>query len=207
MKGPGIFISIIIIFAIGCNSGEDGKSGETTDTATAIISPADKESILISSFNSFREAMLKGDRQKVKSFFDFPITGEHNEIWFVADQDIDSTLAEEKNEKPFIEKHFEQYFARLFPEMFVRSINQVNADSLFQNGEYNTADDKIGETIFSMLASFDKKENVLYLNLATRTPVKGEGLDDFEFSEFNMIYQFAAVRDGRLKFKQINLAG
>jgi hypothetical protein len=207
MAGFRYFLAAVILFLFGCDSHEEMKENISVDSAGRIAAGVEKSNTWISSFTAFREAVQQNDRQKVKSFFDFPIMGEPNEIWFVADQDIDSSSTEDKTAMPFTEKDFDKYYAQLFPEMFMQSLRGVNADSLWLKGEYDTIDYKDGETVFNMFSSFDKNENILYLNLATKTPINREEADGMEFSEFNILYQFKVDKNGSIKFKQINLAG
>ena len=56
---------------------------------------------------------------------------------------------------------------------------------------------------------FDKKTNILTLNLAYETPIiVNDGENDIvENSEYNVIYYFEIKNNKELKFKQLRIAG
>ncbi|MDX2049268.1 MAG: hypothetical protein SFU87_20960 [Chitinophagaceae bacterium] len=110
--------------------------------------------------------------------------------------------------KPFTENDFDRHFNKIFPVEFVKSILKVKTDTLLKNGNYETIELSDGRmTTFQMLASFDKADNTLELNLATKTIFKENEADTTEADEFNIIYQFKIADNKQIKFKQVRLAG
>ena len=73
-----------------------------------------------------------------------------------------------------------------------------------KNGEAESPEMKEGDTlIYQMLTGYDTQEKVLTLNLATRSYIR----EADEWSEFNIIYRFGVLPNGRLRFLRLNLAG
>lgn len=59
----------------------------------------------------------------MKSFIEFPVLNEGNEIWYLVYDGKESSLNLLTDKlKPFNEKDFDKYFDKLFPKTFIRSI-------------------------------------------------------------------------------------
>lgn len=158
----------------------------------------------ISSFREFRDAVYHHDKIKTKQFIDFPIMNYGNEIWYlVYIRDEKKTDQIQNKIKPFTEKDFDQYFDRLFPLRFIKGILKIKSEEFYKKGQTETVSLSEGtNTIYRIIATFDKANNTFNLNLSSKTYYKDD--DDGESS---IDYQFKVLKNGQIKFLQIRLAG
>jgi hypothetical protein len=211
-------LSIISVFIfISCNQNaeknsltEKKETLETSNTENKNIEPKVEVNKSIESFKEFRNAVYKKNKVKVKTFFNFPIYNENNEIWYL------EGIANEKNLKkitdkiiPFTETEFDKHYDKIFTTYFVNSILKIKSEILFNTGEYETIEQTEKQTKYKIYATYDKEKNEIILNLATETPIKfNDGENDLiENAEYNVIYYFKIENDKNLKFKQIRIAG
>lgn len=164
----------------------------------------------IESFKEFRNAIYQGDKAKAKTFFTFPILNVNNEIWYLTttynDRSGDVYITDKL--KPFTDKDFDKYFNKIFPINFVKSILKIKTDELLKKSETETIEFFDGKaTTYKMIASFDKQEQSLSLNLASNTVRRHSNGEILDGGEFNIIYQFNILSNGQIKFIQIRLAG
>lgn len=152
----------------------------------------------IDDFKNFREAVYQGQRLKVKTYFDFPVQNEHNELWWLVTAPGES---EQDISKPFTEKDFDKGYDKIFTREFIKALLKLKSADLYANGEAESIGLKEGATSYKVYAGFDKDSKTLTLNLAFNTATEEEG------GEYNVIYTFSILPSGRLKFKQLNLAG
>ena len=162
----------------------------------------------IQDLRAFRDAVYRKDINKVKSFIDFPILNENNEIWFLVygGDGKAATLLSAKI-KPFLEKDFDRYFSKLFSKQFINALLKIKTGQLYKTGEAETITLKEGATSYKMYAIFDTAKNELSLNLASNTPVKDTNGEILDAGEFNAIYYFNVLTNGHIKFKQVRIAG
>ncbi len=161
----------------------------------------------INSFRDFRTAVYEKNLSKVKSFINFPIMNEGNEIWYLTDKDPDKEMKGLTDEiKPFTEKHFDDRYQKIFPKTFVNSILKIKTDSLFRNGEFETVELLADGLNYKTMASVNKEKNQLVLNMAYYSP-KNAIKEDEEGVEYNVIYYFDILPNNQIKFKQIKMAG
>jgi len=159
----------------------------------------------IENFKKFRDAVYKHDRFKAKAFFNFPISDENNEIWYLIYGDPDSLS---DSITPFTEKDFDKYFNKLFSDQFIKSILKIKSEELKGKGEYQTIDIREDDqTTYHMSANFDKEASTLTLTLASNTIIKDEKGKVLDGGEFAIIYRFNIKNDGQLIFAQLALAG
>ena len=204
-------LSIILIFlSISCNQNTEKKSVtkkkqnlETSKTENKNIVPKVEINKSIESFKEFRNAIYLKDKVKVKTFFNFPINNENNEIWYL------EGIADEKNLKkitdkitPFTETEFDKHYDKIFTTYFVNGILKIKSEILFNTGEYETIELTKNETKYRIYATFDKEKNEIILNLATETPIKlNDGENDLiENAEYNVIYYFKIENGKRRKY-------
>jgi len=147
----------------------------------------------------------------VKSFIEFPVLNEGNEIWYLVYDGKESSLNLLTDKlKPFNEKDFDKYFDKLFPKTFIRSILKLKTVELFTKGKCETIELKEGSITYKTYAVFDSKENTLTLSMAYYDTIKatdGNGQEIQDPVEYNVIYIFNVLKNGQLKFSQIQLAG
>jgi len=157
-------------------------------------------------FRQFRDAVYQGDKVKTRAFAALPAVGESNSIWqLVYDYERAEKLM--SNGTPFTEADFYKYFNRLFPKDFIKCLLKVKTEELYKTGEYTTMtfEDSTASNSYMMIATWNKPDNTLMLNLNSRTIFK-EGEDE-EVGEFSIIYIFEITRKGHVKFKAVALAG
>ena len=95
----------------------------------------------VDNFRQFRDAIYQKDKAKAKSFVDFPIMNENNEIWYLA-YDQNEKLIEKLPEKikPFTEQDFDKYFDKIFSKRFINCILKIKTDELYKKGANTTID-------------------------------------------------------------------
>jgi hypothetical protein len=164
----------------------------------------------IQDFRKFRDAVYKNDRATVKSFIDFPIMNDNNEIWFLVyggDKKGTQLMGSDKK-KPFTEKDFDLYYEKLFSKRFIKAILKIKTEELVKKAETATAEIGDGKaTTYKIYASFDKDEHMLSLNLSSNTQEKDENGAVMDGGEFSILYQFTILKNGHIKFRQVRLAG
>lgn len=161
-------------------------------------------------YSEFRTAIYQGDRRKVKTFFEFPIYNPNNEIWYLAYSGDEKRLNRlTENIKPFSENEFDTHYDRIFPKPFIKCIMKINAEILFDKGEYETEPLLDKNNTYKVIANYDRKSNTLILNFVSTLPIViNDGENDIvENSEFSIIYYFEIVMNKAMKFKQVRIAG
>lgn len=156
-------------------------------------------------FERLRRALHQHDTVNVKSFFKFPIYNTGNEIWYLIYGDNETALSQMPYSlKPFTEADFHQFYAKLFPPPFLRTLQTTMPDSLRANHFAETPTLAIGNTQYVLQATADTVAKTLTLNLLAKTKYDQDG--DAEVGEFSTIYVFNIV-DNQLLFKEIRIAG
>ncbi len=163
----------------------------------------------IDDVREFRTAVYQQNKDKIKSYIDFPVSTRNNEIWNIVyggkGQDA-QRLAHEN--KPFTEKDFDLHYTKLFSKNFVAALLKIKTDELYRKGETETITLHDGAaTTYKMYASFDKDHKTLQLNLAFKFLTEAEKGAEPEFIESNEIYFFDITATGKIKFRKIMIAG
>jgi hypothetical protein len=174
---------------------------DTTGTSAEVFSTS-----CIRKFEQFREAVSKKDNVKLKSYFNFPLDTEGEEIWYVV---LDSAEYENKDgnfARLFTENDFDIYHQKLFPDYFITGLMKLNTKEIFTAGESETKRYEQKNIRYKMSASLDTSENLLTLNLASEADVF-TGKDEIHKMESNLIYYFHLSKDCRLKFIRMLIAG
>lgn len=158
----------------------------------------------INNFRQFRTAIYQADKTKVKSFINFPIMNENNEIWYLIYPEDDKLT---DKIKPFTKKDFDKYFGKLFTKEFKNCIQKIKTQQLYTTGHFETIELSDGKgTTYKMYATVDKKEMTLSLNLAFNI-LKSNNEEAADVQESNILYYFKIKKNGELKFIQVRLAG
>ena len=204
------YLTIILIFILCCCGQNKKTEMENINNVVTVNIDTLSTELIINSFKEFRESIYQGNITKVKTFINFPIINENNEIWYLAYSGNDKAL-EKLSEKtlPFPEKEFDKNFENIFPNTFIKSILKIKSEILFDRGEFETIVQKEGKTEYKTFANYNKKEKTLILNVLYETLIIiNDGEDDFtEKSEQSIIYYFDITVDNKIKFKQIRMAG
>ena len=163
----------------------------------------------IDDLKNFRDALYTNDTSRVKTFFKFPVLNPANEIWYLVltGKELEKKKLTEKI-SPFAEKDLNKYYRKLFPKDFTKALLKIKSEQLYSKGETETPElkDTTG-TIIKMYASVDKKENILTLNLSYNTPWKEDSGEVMDGGESNVLYYFRILKDQRLQFMYVRLAG
>ena len=207
-----VCILFIIVLLISCSESTSTNNEKTIPdsgkAAPATVTLEHDSSTWIQSFREFRDAVYQHNKTKAKSFFDFPVMNENNEIWYLVYEQNDKEISRLPNKiKPFTESDFDKYFDKLFPKGFIKSILKVRSEYLTKEEETETIGLKDGNTTYKIYTTVDKVEKTLTLNLSGDTEIKDENGEIQDGGEFNIIYIFNIIENSRLKFKQVRLAG
>ena len=161
----------------------------------------------IENFRQFREALYQRNISKAKSFFDFPIKNESNDIWYLAFSDngkASDSLG--NNVKPFTEHDFDKYFDKIFSKDLIKCFLKIKMNELYKTGKSESPEFKDSSTSYKLYVTYDHTDKILELNLATRTNYKISDTE-YEAGESNFIYQFQVLKNGHIKFKRLLIAG
>ncbi|MGC4102942.1 hypothetical protein [Ferruginibacter sp.] len=214
----------IVVYALllSCNSGNDTKNQAGKDSLApqpaAIDSPkpsapvtAAKDTLTwIASFRDFRDALYQGDKEKVKTFINFPIMNEANEIWYLASNSEKDISQLPDKIKPFTEADFDKHYTKIFSKIFITVLLKVKAEELYTKGSFDTETVKDKNDTYRLYTEADKKEHTLTLNFSIHTRFKIDeenGKPVYETGESNVIYQFNIINNREIKFKQVRIAG
>jgi len=203
-----IFSLIALSFSL-TTFAQSSQTNLKLDSAKTFVQFKQKDTTYwVDNFRQFRDAIFQRDKTRAKVFFNFPIKDSSNEIWFLAYDQNEKAIDKLRNiVKPFTEADFDKYFNKVFSKNFVKSLLKIKADELYKKGAYQTLEFKDSSTTYILYSTFDKTDNTLELNFASKTEYKDEKGDPLDGGEFNIIYYFEITKKGHLKFKQIRLAG
>jgi hypothetical protein len=161
----------------------------------------------IEQFRIFRQAVYSGDKNGVRSFIDFPILDEHNEIWFLVREGQDELPGkQDRPVRPFKAADLDTNFDKLFPKPFIDCIQKIKTETLYRTGAFETAQMQYGpgERI-KMYATFNSQDSTLELNLLTLTAISETS--EPEWDESSVLYYFRVSEAGKLTFFRVGLAG
>jgi len=146
------------------------------------------------SFLEFSKAITKGDRNAVKSFIDFPIKNEGNEIWYLADSRLVMEISPKKI-VPFTESDFDKYFSSIFALPFRKTLEKLNVDEFFEKNTAISPEIEVVKGSRSKLqADYYKANNKVTLTLFTT----GE-------ANLTVQYRFDITTDEQLRFRQVHV--
>ena len=163
----------------------------------------------INEFKGLRTALYKNNRQKLKSYFSFPIIDKSNQIWIpVTPEDEVDGIYESKKTIPFTERDFDKYYNKLFSKRFINGLLKIKTDLLYKTGETASPEFKEGDSLsYTVYVYYEKKQNILSLNFALNRVFKDKAGEIMDGGESSIIYTFTITKEGRLKFQEIVLAG
>ncbi|MCW3073128.1 MAG: hypothetical protein JWP69_197 [Flaviaesturariibacter sp.] len=149
-------------------------------------------------FRAFVQAVTKGNSKAVKSFIDFPIKNEGNEIWYLADSKLVMDIDPDKI-KPFTEADFDKYFSSIFTMDLRKTLERLELDQFFKSNTATSEEIEVVKGTKSRLeASFEPTTKKVMLVVLS----KGK-----EFSEFAVQYEFDVTPEQKVKFRQVRVAG
>lgn len=148
-------------------------------------------------FIRLKQAIANGNREAIKSFVNFPINNQGNEIWYLANPELVMEIRP-KPVKPFTANDFDQYFSSLFGVDFRKTMQALDENKLFEN--YNSTSEalEIVQGYLSTLkASFDKKQEKITLALETAST----GSSNMKFTRF---YYFDVINGKDITFSGVH---
>ncbi len=194
-----------IVISISCSNSTQKQTNQENkahqDENNALIERQNFDSnTWKKSFQEFTNAILGDDREKVKSFFDFPIRSKGNEIWYVADTRFVMEM-DQKNIVPFTENDFDKYYGSIFSIDFRKTLEKLSLEEFFLKEKASSPEIEVVEVSKSKLfASYDNTLKKMTLTLTAIIKTKRE--HDTGYSVF---YEFDLLKDQKFKFKQVIL--
>jgi hypothetical protein len=149
-------------------------------------------------FTKLKNAIATGDRKEVKSFIDFPIKNEGNEIWYLADSKLVMEI-DPKETKPFTESDFDEYFSSIFSLDLRKTLEVLNLEEFFRTNKSTSPDVEVVKGSKSTLgANFDSAKRKITLALATDIAEQGT-------SKLTIYYQFNVLSDQSIEFGGVHV--
>lgn len=160
----------------------------------------------IKSFTAFRTAVYNNNKQKVKSFIDFPLISEFNQIWQLVDQGNKQPDKTNHSSKAFTEDDFNTYYNKLFPATFKKAIMTIKSGELKKKGEAESAASRYDKsTTYKMYATLDSTTQTLTLALGFQRTIKNKKGEPDDHEEYGIVYTFSILSNGQLKFTDVAL--
>lgn len=191
------FLALITLFFQQKDSSE--KVQKSNERRSHIANHTTTSKNLRAHLIELKSALVKRDRESIKSFFRFPINCAHNEIWYHVKADA-SSLTE--HSRSFNEADFDTYFDQLFPQEFTEKCSELNVDSLLSTSAFHTVPFTFEG--FSCQLNFDLSSTELSVNWYSE--VKSKENPDMPY-EYSVIYYFGIDENDVITFKEIRLAG
>jgi len=191
--------TILLLLTLSCQE-EKQVSKENVTNAVVPEKPVNNDSVNISNFKKFRDAIKSGDDKKNKSYFMFPML--NSGLWaLVENQDIETGT---KYSDPFTESDFDKYKDVIFSEDFMASLFSVEPMKLTKSKTYSTLRLKKQreelELTYWMQCEYRPADEMI-LSLNYEFDDKGEKV------ETSFIYFFSLDKNGVPTFKKVMLAG
>ncbi|MEO8769552.1 MAG: hypothetical protein ABI402_05690 [Ferruginibacter sp.] len=196
-------LSVLTIFLFFQKSNSERKAFMINKT---IIHQQQDSLAWIQNLKKFKTAISLNDKNKIKSFFNFPIANPDNSIWQLIYED-NPKMKEQLSDKPapFTEHDFDKYYNKLFPDKFFNCISKLKIDELSRKGETETIKFKQDNfTTYQMYVTIDSNERILNFALGTHKVVKNKKGEIEDNEEYGTLYIFS-IRNGLLKFIGIRL--
>ena len=200
-----IYLICGIVISISCSNSTQNQAKQESkpnqdENGTLIERQNPDSNAWEKSFREFSNAILENDRERVKSFFDFPIRSKGNEIWFLAD----SKFVMEMNSTdivPFTEADFDEYYHSIFSTDFIKTLQKLSLEEFFLNEKASSPEiEVVKDSKSKLFASYNNTLKKLTLTLSAIIKTKGE--HDTGFSVF---YEFDLLKDQKIKFKQVKV--
>jgi hypothetical protein len=188
-KLPILFIVLIII---SCKEGRKPQQSSCTNW--------------VDSFREFRNAVYTNDRNKIKTFIDFPLKDQFNGIWHLACgeyyKNIPDTII------PFTEQDFDKYSDKLFSKRFINTILKIKSEEFYKDKTVETLTFKEDScTTYKMSGTFEPTHCILTLNLFSNSVTKDDNGQQVDYDgELSIIYTFVVLQSGQIKLMEIRLA-
>ena len=160
----------------------------------------------IDELKNLRTAVSKGDLEKMKTYFNFPLVDDTTQIWSAVYDGVEEDKRPKVYKEVFTEDDFKDHYTSLFNAPFIKSIGMVDLDKLYKTNESVTDDIKGKTEGYHMVANFDKPTAMLQLSVVFSGELDEDG-NVISETEHAIIYFFKIKDDKYLKFDKILFAG
>lgn len=209
-----IFASILLLACNNAPKTIENKTDPQTATADTAVLTEEKNYVSVNNwlddFKNFRQAVYLKDLNKLKTYFNFPVTDDGAAIWHLCnltEAEIQARKNKFKNTDLFYEQDLEQYQSRIFNADFVKTLLKIKSAKLYETHVNETPEFTTAETIYKMIAEYNAADKVLTLNLAYANNAKDDEGNQVSEGEYNIIYSFVIIDGKYLKFRKIDIAG
>jgi hypothetical protein len=198
-----LLVVIATTFLLSCKDTKTKQSENTSDSINNSGAVSGESASVLNDFAAFKDAVMGKDKQKVKSFFKFPVTGDNNQIWFyVAKTDADRDAIPTET-KAFTEADFDKHYDTLFSEQFTTALSKINVQDLSTKGEAETGNIPYSDGLYKMTAYHDKNAKTIELLLSITSNDKDEKGNSLGTHTEKVQYTFTVSESGKLMFKQL----
>lgn len=212
-----VWVLACCILVSSCRNSANKESKSNKDTVQAgsqLQGPtANADSLSenwIDSFKDFRMAVYHKDKEKLKGYFNFPLTAEGSSILALCkltDVETNARNQEIPNPELFYERDFDHCYQQIFDAKFIRAVLKLKSADLYQKHNASTHEFQDPSSPYTLHASYDEESKMLQLNMAFRnngTDSDGEYVSE---GEHNIVYVFDIIDGKKLMFRKIVLAG
>lgn len=199
------FLLLLPLFLFGVNAA-NAEISHLNNSHTVALQKDSSLKSWIDDFKAFRNAVYNNDTAKLKSYFSFPVSGT-NDIWYIL---LDGKELQEKkidDSTQFTESDFSKYHKKLFTNYFIKALLKIKSIDLLKKGKSQSPTIKDGDTNIKLYASYNRKEKTLTFNLSYNTPWKEKDGVVLDGGESNIIYSFRILKNNRLQFVKVMIAG
>jgi len=204
------FVFVLVLFLNACVH-DKPKSNQVDQTLkaqprTVAKSQYAEVNTWLDDFKNLKTAIDQKDLEKMKTYFNFPVSAETTQIWVAVYDNVDEDKRPQNFPDTFTEADLEKQHDKLFNSAFVKSLLKINSAHLYKTGEYTTPEIKEVGQSFHMLAHFDKASATIQLSVlyAGGTDENGQEISEGESAT---IYFFKVENSKTLKFDKILFAG
>lgn len=217
-----ILIVIALTVLLSCRNKSKHEVKEQKDSAKVIVSDsvtATPESKLnskyisvntwIDDFKNLRQAIFLKDKEKLKTYFNFPI-GDENWGYLVDFSESERKARKGKYANPDLlyEADFDRYYKSVFDDDLAKAIMKIKADDLFEKHLAESPDFNADDFNFKLIVNYVQEDKTtLHLNLSYNNNSVDENGEPVSEGEHNKIYIFEVEDGKRLIFQKVAFAG
>ena len=163
----------------------------------------------IDDFKNLRQAIFLNDKEKLKTYFNFPV-GDENWGYLVDFSESERKARKGKYANPDLlyEADFDRYYKRIFDDDLAKAMMKIKTDDLFEKHLAESPDFNTGDFIFKLIVNYDQEDKTtLHLNLSYNNNSVDENGEPVSEGEYNKIYIFEVEAGKRLIFQKVAFAG
>ncbi len=190
-----LLVPLALSVLISCATADSGEPSVGADS-TGILPQVSDTLRWHDSFKKLVAAISKGDKAATRSFIDFPVMNEGNEIWFLADSKLVMEMDGDKI-RPFTEADYDKYFSSIFAADLRQTVGKLDTATFFKTFEASSPEiEVVPDSKSQVTATYDREKKQIFLLLNTKSE-----------TEFSVQYEFRLTDEGVIKFRQVRVAG